>query len=71
MTQSTEFRSETSQQAAEEVDFALILGGAALQRCGKCIVLSVALAAEVTLSAWELAFRSPLDSGAIFPQDGP
>ena len=28
----------------------LILGGAALKRCGKCIVLSAALAAEVTLS---------------------
>jgi len=34
----------------------LILGGAALQRCGTCIVLSAALAAEVTLPARKLVF---------------
>jgi hypothetical protein len=38
----------------------LILGGAALQRCGKCIVLSAALAAEVTLLAWESVFPQPV-----------
>jgi len=37
----------------------LILGGAALQRCGNCIVLSEALAAEVSLSARELVFPQP------------
>jgi hypothetical protein len=34
----------------------LILGGAALQRCGNHIVLNPALAAEVALSARELPF---------------
>ena len=37
----------------------LILGGAALQRCGNCIVLSAALAAEATLSAQERVFPQP------------
>jgi hypothetical protein len=35
----------------------LILGGAALQRCDKCIVWIVGLAAEVTLSAMVTAPR--------------
>jgi hypothetical protein len=35
-------------QAAEKVDGAFgFLGGAALQRCGKCNILTAALAAEV------------------------
>src|ERR1019366_8118094 len=38
----------------------LTLGGAALQRCGNCIVLSAALTAEVTLSARKLVFPQPL-----------
>jgi hypothetical protein len=38
----------------------LILGGAALQRCGNCFVLSPALAAEVTLSGRERLFPQPL-----------
>jgi hypothetical protein len=37
----------------------LILGGAAVYRCGKYFVLSVALAAEVTLSAREMVFPQP------------
>jgi hypothetical protein len=36
----------------------LILGGAALQRCGKSIVLGAALAAEAALSARELVLSS-------------
>jgi hypothetical protein len=35
----------------------LILGGAALQRCDNCIVLTAALAAEVKLSALVTALR--------------
>jgi len=38
----------------------LILGGAALQRCGKCIVLNPALAAEVKLSAREPVLSQPV-----------
>jgi hypothetical protein len=38
----------------------LLLGGAALQRCGNCIVLRAALAAEVTLSACEPVFPQPV-----------
>jgi hypothetical protein len=34
----------------------LILGGAALQRCGDCIVLNAALAAEVTALAQKRLF---------------
>jgi hypothetical protein len=37
----------------------LFLGGAALQRCGKFIILSAALAAEVTAIAWERLFPQP------------
>jgi hypothetical protein len=36
----------------------LILGGEALQRCGNCIVLNLALAAEVLLSARERFSRT-------------
>jgi hypothetical protein len=36
------------------------LGGAALQRCGNCLVLTSALAAEVTLSARKLVFQQPV-----------
>src|SRR6266852_4418881 len=38
----------------------LIWGGAALQRCGNCVVLNAASAAEVTLSARELILPQPL-----------
>jgi len=38
----------------------LILGGAALQRCGKCIVLNAALAAEGAPSARQLVFPQPV-----------
>src|SRR5260370_8845177 len=38
----------------------LFWGGAALQRCGNCVVLNAASAAEVTLSARELILPQPL-----------
>jgi hypothetical protein len=40
----------------------LILGGAAVYRCGKSIVLNPALAAEVALSAREQLSRSLLEA---------
>jgi len=42
----------------------LILGGAALQRCGNCFVLNSASAAEVTLSGQGLVFRQPVSGWA-------
>ena len=44
-------------QAAQKTSMHSILGGAALQRCDNCIVWTVALAAEVTLSAIVIALR--------------
>jgi hypothetical protein len=38
-------------QPAEKVGVALVLGGAAVHRCGNCIVLNTALAAEGTILA--------------------
>jgi len=45
----------------------LILGGAALQRCGNCFVLSPALAAEVALSGRERLFPQPLEAVPLRP----
>ncbi|MGA2966914.1 MAG: hypothetical protein ABSD64_11935, partial [Terriglobales bacterium] len=38
----------------------LILGGAALQRCGKCMIMTAASAAEVTDIAPERLFPQPV-----------
>ena len=49
-------------QAAEKPGSRLILGGAALQRCGNRFVFTSAFAAVVTLSARKPVFQQPAKS---------
>jgi cytidylate kinase len=48
----------TTSQLAEKLELRLILGGAAVYRCGNCIVLNAASAAEVTVLDRKKAFSA-------------
>jgi hypothetical protein len=53
------FGQGTASQLAEKLELRLILGGAAVYRCGNCIVLNAASAAEVTVLDGERLFAQP------------
>jgi hypothetical protein len=47
----------------------MFLGGAALQRCGKCIIMTAALAAEVMVLAPERLFPQPVQPLRDMPSE--
>jgi hypothetical protein len=62
---------ESALQLAENSILLLLLGGAALQRCGKCVVLNPALAAEGTGPAQKRLFPQPGGDAAALSSPNP